>query len=315
LLEQDFPGLPEKVEENVPGVFFEYTYNYLDKLTLVTGIREDLHEGTAWVFTPRLHGKYNFTQNFIFRFSGGRSYRKPYLVADHLSILASSRQINIIENIRPERSWNYGINFTKRFDIPGHEITFSTDIYRTEFSDQLIEDAYSDSSKIFFYNLHGQSYSNSVQFTFNIELRENLNLRMAYKKDDVRSTYFGKTEEQPLIPKDRVLGTLSFTTSNEHWKFDYTVAWEGSKKLQNVYFDQGNAGKKYSPSFSVMNFQATKVFRKIELYAGCENILDFRQKNPIIHPENPFGNSFDATNIWGPILGRRAYVGLRWTVK
>ena len=313
-LEQHFFGIPVKTEENIPGIFFEYTYNYLDKFTLISGVREDIHKNEKFVFIPRVHGKYNFSENFIVRFSGGKSYRIPYEIADHLSVLASSRQIIFKEKINPETAWNYGINFTKKFSIVSHELTFSADAYRTEFVNQLVVDSYTDSTKIFFNNLYGKSYSNSLQFTLNIELLEKLNLRLAYKFEDVRSTFNGKTEQQPLVSKNRALGTISYATSNEHWKFDYTLALEGKKKLQNVYFDSENNGKQFSPSFAIMNFQATKVFRKFELYGGAENIFDFRQLNPIIHPENPFGNSFDATNIWGPIQGRRIYAGIRLSI-
>lgn len=315
ILEQDYPGLAARTEENIPGAFFEYTYNYIDKLTLIAGVREDLQLNNQWVFTPRLHGKYNFTENTIFRFTAGKSYRRPYIIADHISVLASSRQTDIVENILAERAWNYGVNFTSRFEITGHELTFSADAYRTDFINQLVVDAYSDSTKILFYNLEGKSYSNSIQFTLNAELTEKFNFRVAYKIDDVRSTFNGKVEELPLISRQRALSTLSYSTDNEHWKFDYTFVWEGRKKLQFVYSDVSASAKSYSPTFFLMNFQATKVFKRLEVYAGAENILDYRQKDPIINPENPFGNSFDATNIWGPIEGRRIYAGLRFTIR
>ncbi len=313
-LEQDFPGLPGITEEHIPGIFTEYTYSYLDKFTLVAGVREDLQQEKDFVFTPRVHGKYNFTENFIFRFSAGKSYRTPYLIADHISVLASSRLINFKEDINPERAWNYGVNGLNRFRIKDHDGSFSVDAYRTDFINQLVVDTYTDSTVISFYNLDGISYSNSLQFTFNVELIHFLDLRLAYKMDDVRSTFNGTVEKQPLSSSNRVLGTLSFKTMNEHWKFDYTTIWEGKKKLQNTFVDAENKGKEYSPSFVVMNFQVTKVFRKFECYGGAENLFDFRQLNPIIHPENPFGNSFDATNIWGPIQGRRIYAGIRFSV-
>jgi len=36
------------------------------------------------------------------------------------------------------------------------------------------------------------------------------------------------------------------------------------------------------------------------------------QENPVINAENPFSDTFDATQVWGPIQGRRFYVGLRY---
>jgi len=311
-LTQEFAGLPDLEEEHIPGVFLEYTYSYLDKFTLIAGAREDWYGGGG-VFIPRVNGKYNFTQDFIVRFSGGKSYRRPYLIADNLSVLASSRSI-IIGEVSPERAWNYGMNTTIRFSLFGKETTLNADAYRTEFQSQVVVDTYSDSTTISFYNLDGESFSNSIQLTLNINLLDYMNLRLAYKNDDVKSTFNKTLQRVPLVAADRFLGNLSAETPNGHWKFNYTVAWEGRKKLQNVSYDQALQDN-YSPSFAVMNVQLTKLFRRFELYGGAENLLDYRQKDPIIHPENPFGNSFDATNIWGPVAGRRIYAGIRYEIK
>jgi outer membrane receptor for ferrienterochelin and colicins len=310
-LEQHFAGLPDRVEENIPGVFAEYTYSHNEKLTLIFGGRADLQDGNRIEAIPRFHGKYNFTENLILRFSAGKSYRTPYIIADHLSVLASARSIVITEDINPERAWNYGLNLTKRFKTGEHEHTLSIDAYRTDFINQLVVDTYSDSTRIQYYNLNGQSYSNSLQATVNIELMETLALRLGYKIEDVKSTFNGVLEQLPLVAKNRALGTIAWSTKDEHWKVDYTLSWEGTKKLQNTFTANDATAVDYSPSFIVMNLQVSKAFRKFELYGGAENMLDYRQQDPIIHPEDPFGNSFDATNIWGPVQGRRIYAGIR----
>lgn len=67
-------------------------------------------------------------------------------------------------------------------------------------------------------------------------------------------------------------------------------------------------------SFTILNAQVTKNFRNWSVYVGAENITDFRQKNPIISSENPFGDDFDATMVWGPTMGRKFYAGLRYTI-
>jgi hypothetical protein len=36
---------------------------------------------------------------------------------------------------------------------------------------------------------------------------------------------------------------------------------------------------------------------------------------PIIAHNDPFGNYFDASMIWGPIMGRMYYAGLRYKIK
>jgi outer membrane receptor for ferrienterochelin and colicins len=50
------------------------------------------------------------------------------------------------------------------------------------------------------------------------------------------------------------------------------------------------------------------------MYAGVENLTGYTQDHPIISPENPFSSTFDATNIWGPIMGRKIYAGIRYSI-
>jgi len=52
----------------------------------------------------------------------------------------------------------------------------------------------------------------------------------------------------------------------------------------------------------------------VDLYIGGENLLNYRQPNPIIEAEDPFSRDFNATVIWGPLMGRKVYAGLRFTL-
>ena len=63
-----------------------------------------------------------------------------------------------------------------------------------------------------------------------------------------------------------------------------------------------------------MNTQITKNFKTWSVYAGAENLTNFVQKHPIISVENPYGNDFDASMVWGPMHGRTIYAGVRWAL-
>ncbi|HOZ83503.1 MAG TPA: TonB-dependent receptor, partial [Bacteroidia bacterium] len=63
------------------------------------------------------------------------------------------------------------------------------------------------------------------------------------------------------------------------------------------------------------NSQATWRTKHADFYLGCENITDYRQKHAIIAADEPFGQNFDASMIWGPLMGRTFYVGFRYTIK
>ena len=50
----------------------------------------------------------------------------------------------------------------------------------------------------------------------------------------------------------------------------------------------------------------------MDLYLGAENLFNFKQENPIISWEDPFGEYFNIANVWGPTKGREVYIGLRY---
>ena len=72
----------------------------------------------------------------------------------------------------------------------------------------------------------------------------------------------------------------------------------------------------YAPSFAVFNAQITRTFSStFEIYAGGENIGNYKQDNAIVSADNPFGSSFDSSMIYGPTFGSMYYVGLRFKIK
>jgi outer membrane receptor protein involved in Fe transport len=74
---------------------------------------------------------------------------------------------------------------------------------------------------------------------------------------------------------------------------------------------QGDISEFWSDRFNLISLQVTRKFKNLDVYLGIENILNFRQKNPIRSFENPYSDNFDASMIWGPVMGRTAYFGIR----
>jgi hypothetical protein len=71
----------------------------------------------------------------------------------------------------------------------------------------------------------------------------------------------------------------------------------------------------FSPWYSMVSGQISKGFLWGNIYIGGENLLNFKQENPIINPEDPFSDSFDASMVWGPVAGRMIYTGIRYKIK
>lgn len=302
----------------VPGVFAEYTFEYLEKFALIAGMRADYHNKFGMFYTPRLNMKYNFTENLILRASAGNSFRTANIIADNIGYMSSSKVLVVKDALLPERAWNTGANVTWKFHLAHRDASLSSDFYHTDFTNQIVVDPYSDPNYIQFYNLNGKSYSQSFQVAFNYELIKQLNVRLAYKFDNVHVTYYqtGLTEK-PLVSRNKGLINLAYETQNKKWRFDFTTQFDGAKKLASTLTHNGveeNPDHR-SPAYAIINMQLTKVFRKFELYAGGENLTNYTQHDPIVSAQNPFDKSFDATDIWGPIMGAKIYVGFRMDIK
>lgn len=92
--------------------------------------------------------------------------------------------------------------------------------------------------------------------------------------------------------------------------------WNGKQVLPDTQSNpKGFRRPGSSEAYTVINTQFTYNFKDLELYAGVENIFDFRQKKPIIGWQDPFGPYFDTSSVWGPTKGRELYIGARFSLK
>jgi outer membrane receptor for ferrienterochelin and colicin len=232
------------------------------------------------------------------------------------AIMASNRKVMVEEAFKPEVSWNYGISLTHKFKVARKNATLVIDAFRTDFENKIVTDLDRNAQEIHLYNLKGTSYANSFQTELNYEPIKRLEVRLAYKWQDVRTTYSGNLLQKPLIANNRVLFNIAYATKFDKWKFDATAKWFGQNRIPNTSGNpDGLRMESYSKPYYTFNAQVTRGFKKFEMYIGAENIFDFVQANQIIDPKNPFGNYFDASMIWGPVMGRVIYVGFRMSIK
>lgn len=302
--------------EVVPGAFAEYHAEIPGKFNALAGARVDYHNMFGVLFNPRLHVKYHLKPFTVLRASAGRGLRVANIFVEHSTTMASNRQVKVLEKLNPEIAWNMGTSLTHQFKIAQKNATFIIDFYRTDFKNQVVADMDASPNSVLFYNLKGQAFSNSFQTEFIYEPVKKLELRFAYKHQEAKTTYSGKLLQRPFVPTNRLLVNVSYATRFDKWKFDATLKWFDKQRIPNT---QSNptmyvmANK--SPAYYTLNAQVTRAFKKWEFYIGAENMLNYIQQNQIIDSANPFGNYFDSSMIWGPIMGRVIYSGLRFTIK
>ena len=300
-------------KESVPGAFLQYTYADTSRITIVAGIRTDNHNLYGNLFTPRLHVRYQITHGLILRASAGKGYRSANVLAENAFMLASSRDMVIDNDLKIEEAWNSGVSLSGHVDVFGKEIKLSTEFFHTNFVNQIISDLDADVNEVRFYNLEGKSYSNVLQFEASVKPIEGLDLLAAWRINDVMMTIDDVLRTKPLSSRYKGLLTASYLTRLRKWQFDYTLQFNGPGRIPST---MSNPEAYRMPdsfeAFPVMNGQITRNFKKLSVYLGAENFLNFTQELAILDANDPFGEYFDSSLIWGPVHGRKIYAGFRF---
>lgn len=300
---------PFNRDDRIYGAFAEYNYTPNERFTTIAGFRADHYNLFGNFYSPRLYMKFNPTSETVIKGSVGKAFRVPNLFAENIPLMASGRSWDFdLETIEPEEAWNFGVNFGYKFKIGGREGNLQLDLYRTVFQKQLIVDLERYDQTRFMMSDQG-SFANSFQADLTYELFENFQIRMAHKRYQVRAKYDSGWQDVPLTPKYRSMLNLAYATAFERWTFDATFHNVGPSRAflwESEY---------QSPDFTTLNIQVTKKFRYFDAYLGIENIGNYRQDNPILFPESPDNSRFDASMIWGPVLGRMYYIGFRYSLE
>lgn len=303
-------------DETSFGAFFEYGYDNSEDISITAGVRIDTHNLLGTFVTPRLHVRYTPWEKGVFRASVGRGKRSANIFAENQKLFASSRAINIVNaggniyGLDPEVAWNYGLSFLQGYKLFGRKGDITFDYYMTDFKNQVVVD-WENPQAISFYNLDGNSVANSFQIELNQNIIPYFNTRFSYKFYDVNTDFTSGNLSKSLLAKHRFFANVSYettkTTKQANWKFDVTYNWIGEQRLPGT--------STYVESYSLVNTQVTRVFsKKFEVYAGGENVTNYKQSNPVLGSNDPFGANFDTTIVYAPIFGGNFYAGLRYRI-
>lgn len=311
-------------DEIVPGVFGEYTYKGSEKFSLLVGGRADYHNNYGLFFTPRLNLRYAPSERTVFRLAAGRGQKTASIFAENIGIFASNREI-IIEGgdkthtpygLDAEVAWNIGVSATQDIYIGKKVLSLSADFNRVDFVNQIIVDLDRTARQVVFYNLKGQSFSSSMQLQAEMSPTSWLDLRLAYRYNDVKTTYGEVLLRKPLISPQRAFANVAFHPG-KNWTIDYTINWLSSVRIPSTEAnDAAHRWLSQTPSYFLSNAQISKNWNdKFEFYVGGENIGNYRLQHPIIAAHDPFGKYFDSSLAWGPIMGINLYAGVRYSIK
>lgn len=317
------------------GVFGEYTFTYGDKVTAIAGLRGEWYSHDGFKLSPRATLKYSPVEQIVIRANGGRGLRYSMPLADNIGVLSTGKAFigdywsHILED-----SWTFGGNVTYYLPFGANGNTYiSFDYFRTQFVQQMVVDYecgdnVNGRNVIGFYALDGRrSYTDNFQVDFNVEPVDRFTVTATFRYTDPRIELKDKgLVEKPLTSRFKGVLNLQYATRLSKWIFDFTASVNGSSRVYDFMAERkdmdGNLlyrnGR--TPVYPLLYAQVTRRLKGVDLYIGGENLTNFRQKDVILGARDSEGfvnasqPSFDASAIWGPLMGIKVYAGVRFTL-
>ena len=311
------------------GVFGEYTYHYGDEFSAIAGLRGDWFNhvtGGAARFrvSPRVTLKYMPIDEIVIRANGGRGLRYSTPLVDNIGVFSTGKQyVGAYNDHILEDAWTFGGNVTYYMPFGASSNTYlSFDYFRTQFTQQMVVDYEMDPTQICFYALNGnRSYTDNYQLDFSVDPVERFNITATFRYTNAKIELAGKgLVEKPMTSRFKGVLNLQYATNLNKWIFDFTASLNGSCRvydfMENLTDKDGNLLYKNgrTPVYPLLYAQVTRRFKGWDVYLGAENLTNFRQQNAIIGASNPRQPSFDASCIWGPLMGVKAHIGFRFTL-
>lgn len=318
-----------------PGVFAEYTYNIEEKFSVVVGVRGDYSmvdgdyyydgkERNKVLLTPRSHIRWSITPRTTLRASAGMGYRRQNLVTDNIWMMTTSRNIEFTGlDDDMEAAATFGGSISQTFRLAQDDMaTISFDYFRTQFFNTMVFDQETADNSILIYNSKGRSFTDNYQVDFNWTPFRGFDLFATFRYTNAKMTVERNGEdilvERPLT--SRYKGLINIQYAVRRWTFDATAQLNGPMRLPELDGDMVKAveNPNLSPIYPMFFAQVSYKISNLTLYLGCENIANYMQgrkghgnKPIIMEGASAYDPGFNSSMVWGPLMGRKFYIGLR----
>ncbi len=323
------------------GLSGEYTFHAGEKFSSIVGLRGDWFNKEGFKFTPRITLKYSPIEEIVLRANAGRGMRRALPLIDNIGVFSTGKSFtgsfgkHVLED-----AWTFGGNATFYLPFGASDDTYlSLDYFGTRFNEQMVVDYEHGLNAIDFYALDGKrSYTNSYQADFNVQPFKRFTVTATFRYTEAMIELAGRgLVEKPMTSRFKGVLNLQYATNLNRWVFDFTASVNGSSRvydfMKELRDDDGKLlySNGRTPVYPLLYLQVTKRFKGVDIYLGAENLTNFRQKNVIVgtmmsesgsgssssHSHSmvdPSASDFDASAVWGPIMGTKVYLGARFTL-
>ena len=295
---------------SIPALFVQDEITLNRKWTSLLGIRTDYHDEHGFIFSPRLNLKFKPKIYTTFRLNAGTGFRIVNLFTEDHAFLTGSREVLVMEDLKPEESYNINLNANHIFSLGRSTGTIDVDAFYTYFTNKIIPDYDINPNQIIYANLDGFSVSKGLAFNIQQNFDFPFSIRAGGTYLDVYSSDDNNTREDELFaPSFSGVFSLSYNWDKINTSIDWTAKVTGPMSLPT--FPHPFERAEESTWFSQHHLQIKKVFSEsITAFVGVKNVLNYTQESPLVDWQNPFSDDFDTSYAYGPLQSRRFLFGL-----
>ena len=325
------------------GFFVQDEWNIFHELTVVPGIRMDLHSSSekysadktvydgAFPQTefdetsvnPRLAVKYEITEQFILRANVGTGFRAPYGFSEDLHLCSGSPRVWKSSDLKGERSVSYNLSadyYAKKWQL-------SINLFRTDLKDKIqfipaddnvkllgytyqwenIDDAYVQGLEMGFRTNFIRNVDFEMDWTFNQGKFKHERAEWSEPNDETNQEFPNRlnyAKESKYISRfPSFTGDFTLDYTPGTWTFSLTGSLQGSMYIDYNSADDGN-NSKIKKTSPFMLFNC-RIAKKIG-----NNFTVYAGGKNIFNYIQDEKHTDDAAFMYAPVYGATWYAGL-----
>ena len=319
---------------HLPGIFFQDEIELNTNNIILMGLRYDYNSLHGNIITPRLNYKLSSNdKSASLRLSFGSGYRVVQVFTEDHAALTGARDVIFLEDLNPERSWNFNINFFKKFYLKqGVLLDLDFSVFNTQFSNKIIPDYDTDPNKIIYNNLNGSSTNQGASINLNLLTQNGIRLNLGTTFIDSYILENNIKTIPYLTERIRGVWRIEKNWISSNFKLDISGNSTGPLRLPTL--GPLDPRSTFSKTFHILNFQLTKSWdNNFESFGGVKNLFNFTPPpNSIARPfdpfdtqvsfdskgnaiptsNNPYALTFDSSYVFASNQGIRLFFGLRF---
>lgn len=287
---------------SAPAAFVQNTLTLSPSLSVTASARVDQHSQYGTQFAPRFSALYRFTPTWTLRASAGGGYFAPTPFTEETEVIGLTAVATPLE-LREERAQSMSVDVGGKVGTVEVNLTMFGSLIRDPVGVRPLQ---SDPNVVQLVNLEHPTRTLGSEILIRWKPEP---FHVTASHTFVRSTELdpetGVRRNAPLTPRHQA-GVVTMWEKEGQARVGVEVYFTGIQPLED------NPYRTESKPYVHIGLLAEKRFGAARVFVNAENLLNYRQTRyePLLRPSPGAGGRW-TTDVWGPLEGRVANVGLR----